>query len=274
MPAAPPLANAQEAAESGAVIGEAALVGVGEEANPRLISAITTERSVICTLDFVAFQRVLDSTPEMKRAVDTALAAWRAAVKPQTLASHWLLAPLAAAGARAAAERARLPPTSASTSFRAAASFSRGLEPDGAAKSPGSSGALLQGVGNIAKTAVAGAASAAAGAASAAAGATSQLLSIGDGAARKKLAAGGAERRVPPLQQLVACCTTRIVSEGSPVFGPDDPVGAAIVVSGTLVEKTATVRRVRQDCSVPGLSSHVCPHLTSFAPCIRPRCRA
>lgn len=45
-----------------------------------------------------------------------------------------------------------------------------------------------------------------------------------------------------PIAQLTACCTTRVLSEGAPVFGPDDPLGAVFVVSGLVVEKTETVR--------------------------------
>lgn len=269
----------------GGIIGEAALVNVAEEANPRLTAAVTTERCVICTLDFAAFQKVLSSSPDMKKAVDGALASWRQAVKPRTLASHWLLAPLAAA---AMSKQGNLGPGGAAAlskgnpSFgsKRAASF-RGLKRPSTEEDRSNRGAQqtigdeprkysLIGAGlatvataanaatyvasaatSVATTAAKTAASAAVGAASAAVGvtgaaldATAQLLGVGDGNAGKKQKQVTQAERLLPVQQLVACCTTRIVPEGSAAFGPNDPPGAAIIVSGTLVEQTAAVSTI------------------------------
>lgn len=91
------LCVSQEIVGRNGIIGEAALVHADKEANPKLLAAITTERCVICSLDFSAFERAAALQPELRKAVDSALASWRTAVQPRTLAAFWLMAPLAAA---------------------------------------------------------------------------------------------------------------------------------------------------------------------------------
>lgn len=144
-------------------------------------------------------QAATKASPEMRRAVDGVLASWRAAIRPKALASHWLMAPLAAAE-------------------------------------------LMLSVGGTLASGAPG--SAAAGVTGAAFDATANLRGVGGPDGRKGPAqkGPGMMSNAHPIEQLVACATTRIVSEGGAVYGKTDPLSAAIVVSGNLVEQTDAVR--------------------------------
>jgi hypothetical protein len=72
------------------------MAGLGNETHPRLLSAATTESSVVLQLSFADFESVCAAQPQLRRAVDEVVAKWRRMLEPASLARLWLLAPLVA----------------------------------------------------------------------------------------------------------------------------------------------------------------------------------